>query len=290
MAMTSKEVQEAPPAIEPVEAQEIEAQLRAELIDYTRTKEVEHILDEIETERQPADPYKGTNFYNSTLKETHKKQSQRRRNAILDPGGEKIKQIKRRRNPKRIESDQERYARRVAERTGEDLDIVRAEKQAMRAERAVTRALKAYLMNELEYSDSGARNLLKGLTNEQEAEIQRAARDAGYRPEPCTPARPQSERLGVSEQSSPALPVRNPDYDYWERLTKERDIDKADVRAQLERDTQAFLAAGGSITKCDDWYPADKHCITIGGTKHIRSTWGYVPNKTAKGRKTDYDG
>lgn len=274
--------------IEPVDAQEIEAQLRQELLSYTRTKEVEHILDEIEVERQPDDAHKGTGFYNSTLRETHKKQSQRRRKAIEDPGGQKLKQIKRRNDPKRIESDEQRYARRVAEKTGQDVDIVRAEQDAMRKERAVKRSLKAYLMEHLGYSDSGARKRLKGLTNEQEAEIQCAARDAGYSPESRKADRPESERLGVSGQSSPALPVRNPDYDYWDRLTKERDIDKSAVRDQLARDTQAFLDAGGGITVLDDWYPADKHCLFIGGQKHVRSVWGYVPNKTAKGRKNDY--
>ena len=187
MSFTDLEVQlQQQLVIDSVEAREIEGRLRAELIDYTRTKEVEHVLDEIETERQPDDPYKGTDFYNSTLKETHKKQSQRRRNAILDPGGEKLKRLKRLRDPKRIESDEQRYARRVAEKTGQDVDVVRAEQDAMRAERAVKRSLKSYLMNHLGYSDSGARKILGGLTNEQEAEIQCAARDAGYSPDSRT--------------------------------------------------------------------------------------------------------
>lgn len=285
-------------AIEPVDAQEIEAQLRQELLSYTRTKEVEHILDEIKVERQPDDPHKGTGFYNSTLKETHKKQSQRRRNAILDPGGEKLKQIKRRNDPKRIERDEQRYARRVAEKTGQDVDMVRAEHDAMRAERAVKRALKAYLMNDLGYSDSGARKVLGGLTNEQETEVQLRAAEAGYVPESRTAGRSEAQRLRVPEWIDPPLPVRDPELSDScnskkvspanQRIVIERDIDKSAVREQLARDTQAFLDAGGSITKCDDWYPADKHCFVIGGQKHIRSVWGYVPNKTAKGRKSDY--
>jgi hypothetical protein len=227
-------------------------------------------------------------MYATPLRDLHKKQSQRRKNATLDPGGNKLKNLKRAKDPRRKESDEQRYARRVAEKTGEDVDIVRAEQDAMRAERAVTRALKAYLINELEYSDSHARRLLKGYTNDEKAEIQCAARNAGYRPESRETDRSESECVSVPEQFSPALPVRNPDLDYWERLEQERDICKADIRAQLQRDTEAFLAAGGSITTMDDWYPADKHCLHIGGTKHIRSTWGYVPNKPVKGRKDDY--
>lgn len=256
----------------------------AELADMAREEEIrreiftdEHAID---------DPIYTGNVYDTRTRERHKKASQRARNRILDPGAEKIKNIKRRRNPKNIESEQQRYARRVAERTGEDADIVRAEHDAMRQERDVKRALKKYLMTDLGYSDSGARKYIDRLTNDEkdsicsEPECARhldAIRAAGNGPEP--------DGLRVCEWVDPPLPARDPSLSESARIVRERDIDKAAVREQLARDTERFLRDGGRIEELEPWFPAVQHCLFIGGQRHIKSTWGYVPHNARTGRE-----
>jgi hypothetical protein len=256
----------------------------AELADIARTAEIKAEI--FDSDDPTGDPALDGNLYSTTLREKHKKASQRQRNRILDPGAERIKNLKRRRNPSNQDSEQQRYAQRVAERTGEDAEIVRAEQDAMRQEREVKRGLKKYLMQGLGYSDSGARKYIARLTNDEkdqicsEPECARyldAARTAGDRPEHVS--------VGVREWVDPPLPQRDPTLSDGARLIRERDIDKEALREQLQRDTERFLATGGCINTVDDWYPADKHCPHIRGERHIKSTWGYVQNNARTGRE-----
>ena len=221
-------------------------------------------------------------LYDSALCKADREKRWRRGNLLQDPGKDKIRCRKRAKTPARIGFEQDRYITKKLDAEGllegtVERELRREELEQDRDERALNGALVALIMevtgksrtwayeNLLEFKENGIKNTLesRGITARREFDESEALTG----PRQCVRA---------YQSAFGPLPVREP-VDERDTITQ-APIDKEAVRAKLAADTEAFLAAGGQIAKCDDWYPPDEHCVTIGGKKHIRplpfDRWG----------------
>lgn len=221
-------------------------------------------------------------LYDSPLCKADREKRWRRGNLLQDPGKDKIRCRKRAKTDNRIQFEQNRYIDQKLASEGlsepsDERELRRLELEESRDDRALNGVLVALIMeltgkgrtwayeNLLEFKENGIENTLKSKSITPRRWFDEGEALAGPR-----------ECVRAYQSAFGPLPVREP--------VDERDtiiqppIDKAAVRAKLEADTAAFLANGGTITKCDDWYPPDEHCITLGGKKHIRplpfDRWG----------------
>lgn len=216
-------------------------------------------------------------FWDSLLKRRQEQQEKRRKREVLDPGKETIKAIERNRDPSVKEREHDRYARRVAEKTGLNAEMVRMMQDAERAERRVRKSIRDYLINVEGLSLSGAKKRMRTLTNEErQDELEHLKARAGLGAEDGATERRADHGKPAGEQLTPALPARDP-VSEAQRITAQRDVNKAEVRSTLQEDMQRFIQQGGAVDQIDDWFPSDRNCVTIGGEKHIRPiTFGHV--------------
>lgn len=222
-------------------------------------------------------------LYATELRGNHAREMDYRKRGCLDPGYQKFEDFKRRAHAgteKALHRAQQRrelhIARQAGYQTVEEMPVEELEAELHRLEdikgdQQLRAAMVAVMIADDKYpaTESGCyRRLKKGLTDDEKDRIEFEARQLIEANGHDQGRGHRCQRLRLGEYVAP-LPVREPGLSEANRIVAERDINKAEVREQLKRDTERFLAEGGVIQDLGKWMPSDPDLIFMGEVKSL---------------------